>query len=362
MIEILSITFFSGMMSIFIIILLLMGALLLVGKNPFKGFSLTALVTTKPLAAKLSPYGKSTGWKYGLATQKGGATIGRGWREKQTGKPIGLIPKTIESVKPLYKHFDAKGNKEITSFFGNVINNVKVYNERKTKPAYSSPEKASALLTEFNLSKLSADEYFKVKNFVKTTKKSEVEKLAKDLRLEDLAKAWGAKAFEENKTTDAFAKIVNFSDTFGVNLVNPFLVGVAAQAATKAPAEGKDEKKAATTAINKVIYEYNQNFVNEMKSRALYIINNIKKEKGLEVKFDLSFKQVDEKEIGNILKETENVKKGGESTPEKLENIIRLAGYESITTAKDKQIRFSHLVMAAGSLPYLKHQKTQKRV
>jgi hypothetical protein len=124
MIEILSITFFSGMMSIFIIILLLMGALLLIGKNPFKGFSLTALVTTKPLAAKLSPYGKSTSWQYGLGTQKGGTTIKGGWREKQTGKPIGLIPKTIESVRTAQRYLDTKGNKERSSFFKNIIDNA----------------------------------------------------------------------------------------------------------------------------------------------------------------------------------------------------------------------------------------------
>lgn len=76
MIEIFVIGFFSGMGLIFLILLLLMGALLLIGKSPFKLFSLSAFAISRPLSTRLNPYGKTTKSSYGLMTTKKGGTIG----------------------------------------------------------------------------------------------------------------------------------------------------------------------------------------------------------------------------------------------------------------------------------------------
>ncbi|MGC9132782.1 MAG: hypothetical protein ACP5HJ_04095, partial [Candidatus Micrarchaeia archaeon] len=111
------------MISIFIILLLLMGALLLIGKNPFTGFSLTALVTTKSLSAKFNPYGRATGWRYGLATKKGGGTIGNKLKvgieiKKEKGKLLPTVKSKITSA-PITAATAIRNLREIKAVFLN---------------------------------------------------------------------------------------------------------------------------------------------------------------------------------------------------------------------------------------------------
>jgi hypothetical protein len=117
MIEIFVVGFFSGMGLIFLILLLLMGALLLIGKYPFKLFSLSALAMSRPLSTKLGPYGRATKFSYGLMTRKGGGTIGS--RAKITKKGMKFEAKigerkdsTYAAAKTLYRLFSGKSVRE----------------------------------------------------------------------------------------------------------------------------------------------------------------------------------------------------------------------------------------------------------
>jgi len=381
MIEILSITFFSGMMSIFIIILLLMGALLLIGKNPFKGFSLTALVTTKPLAAKLSPYGKSTSWQYGLGTQKGGTTIKGGWREKQTGKPIGLGAQTSEAVKTGRRYFNVTRVNEITSYYTPKINNVlkefpsewEKYKKSNDPVLIEYRKNVENIRTIVEYSQLKKKEE---KGFMLTKdEKTKFEKLKNEYKnlkpfiqkLNDSMKMLGMEAQRKNTTTDTFAKVAAFSEMLGLNLKKPFLEGVAAETMRKAIEEGKDQKvakkEAEQTTLNTII-EYNKSFIREMRGgSAVRVLNKTKEETGATAVFDLPYEQI---EVKDILKEAENTKKVDEEVQHleaiKLENLMEFASFNLIIDAKNKNqpIPFSYVVTPFGISAFLKQQKTQK--
>jgi len=117
MIEIFVVGFFSGMGLIFLILLLLMGALLLIGKSPFKLFSLSAFAISRQLSTRLGPYGKATKFSYGLMTRKGGGTIGS--RAKITRKGIkfeakigGRKDSTYAAARTLYRLSSGKSVRE----------------------------------------------------------------------------------------------------------------------------------------------------------------------------------------------------------------------------------------------------------
>jgi hypothetical protein len=117
MIEIFVIGFFSGMGLIFLILLLLMGALLLIGKYPFKLFSLSALAVSRQLSTKLNPYGKTTKYSYGLMTTKKGGTIGSRVKIVREGAKFKVEKKgredsTYVAARNLYRLASGKSIKE----------------------------------------------------------------------------------------------------------------------------------------------------------------------------------------------------------------------------------------------------------
>jgi len=290
-----------------------MGALLLIGKNPFKGFSLTALVTTKPLAAKLSPYGKSTSWQYGLGTQKGGTTIKGEWREKQTGKPIGLIPKTIESVRTAQRYLDTKGNKERSSFFKNIIDNApdKAKGLNNLKRSLGMNRIIEYLELRRSIGK-KIEKYYTLKEKEKKGKlteaeKRELEELNKFIQsLKNGVSLFAIEAHKKGESAEGLARIVKFNIQNGlgtnftqkgkviklieehkdavtllltgpvglgiekitrkhkdeVDLIPSYLAAVYKETYAEAIAQGKDSKdsaKEAEEAVKKVIGEYNKN-------------------------------------------------------------------------------------------------------
>jgi len=325
MMELLSITFFSGMMGIFIILLLLMGALLLIGKNPFKGFSLTALVTTKPLAAKLQPYGGASGWDYRPFAQKGKTIVGRKGREKQTGKPIGLGAQIIESVRTIKRYRDTKGNKERSSFFKNIINNAP--NKAKELNNLKRSQEINRII-EYLESRRSTgkkiEKYYTLKEKEKKKKgnlteaeKRELEKLNKFTQsLKYGASLFAIEAHNRGETAEGLARIIKFNLQNGlgtnftkknkfiklikehrdavtlllagltglaiekitrkhkdeVDLIPSYLAVVYKEAYAKAVAEGreaKDAAKEAQKAVEEVIREYNEKVIKEEKNKGL---------------------------------------------------------------------------------------------
>jgi hypothetical protein len=258
-----------------------MGALLLIGKNPFKGFSLTALVTTKPLAAKLSPYGKSTSWQYGLGTQKGGTTIKGGWREKQTGKPIGLIPKTIESVRTAQRYRDIKGNKAISHYYVNLIKSTPTrYINLNITPLFTycnlkiDLNRFHALESERKwpgLTKKEMAEYQKLKQRIDEWKKD----------LQNASIKYGIDSYKNksiDNVVDNLYKIVKFSKDTGIkDLSKQFLIG----ATYEAISSGNDPKEFLN---QQLIPKFNQKYVENDKTLSINIDvdNTIKMAKSIQ--------------------------------------------------------------------------------
>jgi len=301
MIEILSISFFSGMMGIFIIILLLISALLLIGKNPFKSFSLTALVTTKPLAANLPAFGRNTSWSYGLLTgSKKGGTIGRAWREPQTGKKvkekgvqpgkaIGLVPKTGEAFRVFANLFNKNAARNFADFYiARVLkkpdqNTARIdYGEvpRITKKLASDKNKSLGKILPayfdliINIKNLKGSKEKLIEERNKITKKQKLDqkdqdKLKKiDEKLKQLNEFEtqlknATRLFAQNAkkttgiTTDHLATVANFSK-YGINTIDELLKVVAKEKRDQIKNEDEAKKEFIKT-VKDMVNDYNKN-------------------------------------------------------------------------------------------------------
>jgi len=406
MMELLSITFFSGMMGIFIILLLLMGALLLIGKNPFKGFSLTALVTTKPLAAKLQPYGGASGWEYRPFAQKGKTMIGRKGIDKKTGQVVGQGAQTISLAKRgvsylVHRRINIQRSKKIGAFFGSAIDTIKVIRkitptqgitllrENAVKKILKEDEyKTYTSLLPFGYS-LSEKEYSKIEEFVrynllefstlraqsewrglKKYEKKELDEMKKknkkfieDFGVANLARYYGAKAQRENKSFEYFGKIVAFSNVLKVDLTKDFLIGVYAEGMRQALAQGKDRKTAEEEAekiVKNIVSGYNK-FVRDMRGGgAPRVLDEIKRSTGVRTVFDLPYAPIDikkftenkeiKKSIENTLNKIQSDEVGLIVNPARLEELMTTISYYTLTITMERNERIATSVQEHTSL------------
>jgi len=356
-IELLSITFFSGMMSIFVVLLLLIGALLLIGKNPFRAFSLTALVTSKPLATRLSPYGKTTGWKYGFLGKPtfGGAPIGKKGGETKlervakSGGLLGIMAKTVKAKKEGTLYFgpsliarslrssQRQKNMQEAQKIANVINDVKT-----AYPQFKSINDEISFFSRRHNANVSQQEYLQFKEYkrllgIKKPTQAEKQQLG-NLRnsilpsLKNGAKSLG---FQRGPSVGDLAIIVALDKQLAAEdeLIKSHLEGVAAGELSR----GKSEKEVKAT-INKLIREYNQQVVN-MSVNIGNISYHVKKMSGEEIKFDLptiSISKVDPKEILDNAKNITPTQKAGLQNYylKEFEDKAKLIGYIDLLQKK----------------------------
>jgi len=291
-------------MGIFIIILLLISALLLIGKNPFKSFSLTALVTTKPLAANLPAFGRNTSWSYGLLTgSKKGGTIGRAWTEPQTGKKVkekgvqpgkavGLIPRTYKAMRVIANLFNKNAARNFADFYTPLLkknsgqNTVKInyeevvkeYPSRKKWPLEKNKYLGKILPHYFdliiNIRNLKASKEKLIEERNKITKKQKLDQKDQDklkkideklkqlnefeTQLKNATRLFGLSAAQTTGITPYhFGITANFSK-HGINVTNELLKLVAKEKIDQIKNEDEAKKEFIKT-VKDTVNEYNTN-------------------------------------------------------------------------------------------------------
>jgi hypothetical protein len=297
-------------------------------------------VTTKSLSAKFNPYGKATSWRYGLATKKGGGTIGNKLKAKiEIGKEKGKltikreispVPTTaavgIRHLREIKAVFLNK--KQAKEFVDNVVEESKKMGSRKIEKYESGEQLAKKAFDDFKktgdskkvsinfvkaanaptreiidriknytIAQLEEKELIK-KNDKDTVRSildkhgSDIEGIEKELIKEEITKPEKRKELSEILNT--YQKNIEKANT---------LEGFFRGFLTEAKAAGMEEKEAIEV-LKKVCKEYNDS-IDSLKINRVNLYNEFKKQ-GMNISFGVERVEFD-KVMDEVKKNVKNV-------------------------------------------------------